>query len=926
MTIVPLTVQKANATTFEVSRTGNVSYVGGSGPGNYTMIQDAINDSSDGDTVYVYDDSSPYYEHLMVQKSITLLGENEATTEINGSELDIALDTVNITGNHVTLSGFRVTSNHGYYYQAALKVTGAFAIISNCTISRNGWVGIYLSGARYCQIRDCELYGNLVAMYLVGSKGNSIWNCSCYDNSDAITLYESSDDNHLINCTCMNNGFDNIHIQQSSGNHIDGCLCENGYDGISLAYTPGTSMHHNAMVNNYANFGIGSPDIADFYCEIDTSNTINGKPMYYLLGQQNLHFNETMDLGFLGLVGCSNISVYNLEFTHNFEGMLLVDTTNSLIENCSFRSNDGHGMYLISCSNNTVRSCVFQNSFFDGVFLFTASRNTLENCSYAGCIDGVSLDSSHANLITGQTVNQCSVGISLDTSGGNILRKNMMDHCGLKLTGNAVSQFINDADTSNKVNEKPLYYDINETNMTIPTDAGQVILINCTGCGASDLTLSNASVGIELAYCERNTLARNILNDNSVVAIYLDGSNTDNTVTENVMRDNNYGIDVVASHKNYLRGNSLVNNGLGVAFHSSHENVFLDNLVKDGSYGVYFEGSPLNTMTGTTVDNASMFGVYLLSSYGNILKANQMRNCSLTVYGGTLPEYINDVDPSNTVNGKPVYYYLHTKDTTVPRDAGQVVLVDCSGCTVRNLSLNKGTTGIMLAYSSNNSLTGNTIRQQSLAALDLSSGSNQDNTIQGNILEGNGYAMDIENSYGTLVKRNRMVSNYYGIVLYQTKKTTVQRNTFSNNYYGVSASKTSEDTVGFNNFYKNYLYGLYSDASVVAARWNWWGALKGPGGKGDRLGAVNHGRIIYTPWRLIPVLFAGVLRSMLAHGYQHQGMNPWLNVTSCITPEPHHDECNKHHAFWDSKVTTGFHPPALRNKVDESLSILLPRL
>ena len=39
---------------------GNTLYVGGSGPKNYSTIQEAINDASDGDTVFVYDDSSPY--------------------------------------------------------------------------------------------------------------------------------------------------------------------------------------------------------------------------------------------------------------------------------------------------------------------------------------------------------------------------------------------------------------------------------------------------------------------------------------------------------------------------------------------------------------------------------------------------------------------------------------------------------------------------------------------------------------------------------------------------------------------------------------------------------------------------------------------------------------------------------------------------
>ena len=45
-----------------VKVSGNTLYVGGSGPGNYTRIQDAIDNASDGDTVFVYDDSSPYFE------------------------------------------------------------------------------------------------------------------------------------------------------------------------------------------------------------------------------------------------------------------------------------------------------------------------------------------------------------------------------------------------------------------------------------------------------------------------------------------------------------------------------------------------------------------------------------------------------------------------------------------------------------------------------------------------------------------------------------------------------------------------------------------------------------------------------------------------------------------------------------------------
>ena len=52
------TAEKSSPASFD----GNTLYVGGLGPGNYTTIQAAIDDASDGDTVFVYDDSSPYYE------------------------------------------------------------------------------------------------------------------------------------------------------------------------------------------------------------------------------------------------------------------------------------------------------------------------------------------------------------------------------------------------------------------------------------------------------------------------------------------------------------------------------------------------------------------------------------------------------------------------------------------------------------------------------------------------------------------------------------------------------------------------------------------------------------------------------------------------------------------------------------------------
>ena len=54
--------------TENVKALGTTLFVGGSGPGNYSSIQAAIDDANPGDTVFVYSDSSPYYEQITVDK------------------------------------------------------------------------------------------------------------------------------------------------------------------------------------------------------------------------------------------------------------------------------------------------------------------------------------------------------------------------------------------------------------------------------------------------------------------------------------------------------------------------------------------------------------------------------------------------------------------------------------------------------------------------------------------------------------------------------------------------------------------------------------------------------------------------------------------------------------------------------------------
>jgi hypothetical protein len=172
--IIPLTAQDTEKP-LPLSR-GSWLYVGGSGPGNYTRIQDAINDSNEGDTVFVYDDSSPYRENLKItQNSLTLLGENTQTTILICYQHEVER-AILITGESVHISGFTLMQQ-GYqtlYFVIAsnhVQITNNIIIglevwlpvqTSQCIISKNIIKGIYgTSGiiiyGKYNTISDNEI-------------------------------------------------------------------------------------------------------------------------------------------------------------------------------------------------------------------------------------------------------------------------------------------------------------------------------------------------------------------------------------------------------------------------------------------------------------------------------------------------------------------------------------------------------------------------------------------------------------------------------------------------------------------------------------------------------------------------------------------------------------------------------------------------
>ena len=239
---------------------GNILYVGGVGPGNYTYIQDAINETVDGDTVFVYNDSSPFKELLVVDKSINLIGEDRNTTVIVGR---IYRDVIYIKADRVNISGFTIQNGHVGIY---LINSNSSTITDNIICSNNEY-GIHLYKTNNNIIKGNHIILNEgYGIYNHHSSNNTIFCNKVSNNKWGIELYVTTS-NKVINNTISNNINQGILLYSSSRNNdISGNTISNNYEGIRLGYSnENNSIIGNIISNNY--YGI-------FIYQDSISNTI----------------------------------------------------------------------------------------------------------------------------------------------------------------------------------------------------------------------------------------------------------------------------------------------------------------------------------------------------------------------------------------------------------------------------------------------------------------------------------------------------------------------------------------------------------------------------------------------------------------------------------------------------------------------------
>lgn len=545
--------------------------------------------------------------------------------------------------------------------QAAVDAAspGATIIVSNGTYTENVDVGkavtiVSKSGPEYTEVKavnpkDSVFYVTADAVNISGfsvSGGSELLSPSSYSTA-GIWLYDVRNCN--ISGNVFSDNFCGIYVVLSGNCTLNGNRAESNHYGIYISSPEGNTLRNNRLENNSYNFAVPRASAEN---DIDESNTVDGKPIYYLVNERNLVLDSNSDAGTVYCINCQNITARDLNLSENYYGLYLNNTENSHIENVS-TSENSYGFYIL------------KSSFLN----FTNNYAGLN--SYGLYIKDSEWESLSDNKMDGNTYN---FGI-----GGNCTAKDLPD-----------------IESSNLLNGKPLYIlsGVSDQVLNAGSDAGSVYLLNCMNITVRDLVLQNELYGVYLYETQEAVLKNNTFANNSYGVNLASSRNC--TVMENSFSNNSYGISLMSSSENAVRNNTLSENpGYGIYLSESRDNVIDCNRVSGSDTGIQIDCSDNNSFAENTIFDNTL-GVYLFDSDYNILTANNASTNSKSGFYLTISQH--NILSGNTAS-------KNTRGIDLEGWPGEILASD--NILFSNTVSNNSEVGIWLTAAANNTIYSN---------------------------------------------------------------------------------------------------------------------------------------------------------------------------------------------------------------------------
>lgn len=304
-------------------------------PIDHSTIQDAIDAAYPGDTIQVWD--GVYTENIIVNKTITLVGNSSATTIIDGS---MSGNVVNIISDWVNMTGFTVRNGSGNGISVEFTT---YTVIDDCIVTQNNGAGVYFYSSNEGTVKNSDIsFNNGGGIYLQewGTRDNTIENCDIYNNSwVGIYMDFNVDDVQILGCNISGHTGNGMYIWNSQTVFLKDTNIFENEAGLFLEFSNYFTMDG---VNVYDNNQYGAYIRASYVtindCNI-SSNTNEG-----------LRLDSSFDSDIINtIITDQTTGIYSM-------GARDVRITNSSIINCTTN------LYLLSASEFDLLNTTFNKT------------------------------------------------------------------------------------------------------------------------------------------------------------------------------------------------------------------------------------------------------------------------------------------------------------------------------------------------------------------------------------------------------------------------------------------------------------------------------------------------------------------------------------------------------------------------------------
>jgi len=282
------------------------------------------------------------------------------------------------------------------------------------------------------------------------------------------------------------------------------------------------------------------------------------------------------------------VSITNCTLAYNEIGVTVLDTSFISIYGCRVHHNE-RGIYCVAESSYSTRYV------------------NITDCQVAYNDYGVSCTQVCNISICYSLFSNNEIAIHAESCLSLHIESNRFENDSIQLEGTELAHFTHYI-AKNTVNDKPLLYIVNSSNIQVTSEIGQLIVVGSTNVTVRNQTIASTDLAIELAFTNSSLILGNNLASTRINALCIHCHFL--TFCNCSVSNGTYGIYCTYCSHLWVKSCTVQNNQYGIFCRNSQHITLQDSLIAYNEQGISCSNTPYLNVTWSTI-RANIWGIRL---------------------------------------------------------------------------------------------------------------------------------------------------------------------------------------------------------------------------------------------------------------------------------------------------------------------------